>query len=72
MAAAPDAIPAAPRKTLIEWIEHDGDATDITRPTCDIRVQAFHLRFATEPGDRTGQEAEPLRPPPGLRLPPLG
>jgi hypothetical protein len=65
------AIPAAPRKTLLEWIEsNDGDTTSGLPPSCSKPDQALHARicsgFAVRPTD------EPLQPPPGLRLAPLG
>jgi hypothetical protein len=61
------AIPAAPRKTLLEWID-DGDTTG-TQPACSPKDQALH---ACIPFDDRGGPAEPLQPPPGLRLAPLG
>ena len=36
-------IPAAPRKTLLEWIDHDdGDTTGTTQPACSADVQSLH------------------------------
>lgn len=67
------AIPAAPRKTLLQWIEFDdGDTIDFTPPACDARIQALHARTLLDPENRTGEGPEPLEPPPSLRLPPLG
>ena len=66
------AIPAAPRKTLLKWIDHeDGDTTDFTQPACSEQVQAFHARILLVFEGRRGAQ-EPLQPPPGLRLAPLG
>lgn len=65
-------IPAAPRKTLLEWIDHDdGDTTGTTRPACSDDLQALYaqLPLAT---DRFRAFVEPLQPPPGLALAPLG
>jgi len=67
------AIPPAPRKTLSQWIEFDdGDTTDITRPACSIQAQALHARIFHDPNEGNSEAPEPLQPPPGLRLPPLG
>jgi hypothetical protein len=65
-------IPAAPRKTLLEWIDHDdGDTTGTTRPACSGDLQALHaqLPLAT---DYYRAFVEPLQPPRGLALAPLG
>ena len=36
------AIPAAPRKTLLEWIEHDdGNTTGFPQPPCSAQAQAL-------------------------------
>lgn len=67
------AVPVAPRKTLLEWIElDDGDTTSFTQPACSNKVQAIHARILLAAGARGGGSAEPLEPPPGLRLAPLG
>jgi hypothetical protein len=66
-------IPPAPRKTLLEWIELDnGNTTDFIEPACSPQAQAFHMRIFLNPKDGKGEDAQPLQPPPGLRLPPLG
>ncbi len=67
------AIPAAPRKTLLEWIElDDGDTTDLAPPTCSTRIQALHARILLDPEAGTGKVPEPVEPPSALRLAPLG
>lgn len=66
------AIPAASRKSLIEWIENDGNSTDISQPACSNHAQALHARILSDPGDGNRETPEPLQAPPGLRLPPLG
>ena len=67
------AIPSSPRKTLLQWIESDdGDTTDFTPPACDARIQALHARLLLDPEGSSGEAPEPLEPPPGLGLPPLG
>ena len=64
------AVPAAPRKTLLEWIDlDDGDTSSTSAPACDKRDQALHARIFGVAG---GKASEPLQPPPGLRLAPLG
>jgi hypothetical protein len=66
-------IPAALRKTLLEWIESDdGDTTSFTPPACSPQAQLLHAWFALDPRDGTAEVREPLQPPAGLRLPPLG
>lgn len=66
------AIPAAPRKTLLEWIEtDDGDKTS-TQPDGTPQAQAFHARIFIAPGDGSGNPAERIQPPAGLQLAPLG
>ncbi|BAI96669.1 hypothetical protein Sj15T_09740 [Sphingobium sp. TA15] len=66
-------IPAAPRMTLLQWIEHDnGDTTSFTRPACSIEEQTLHARIVLDPNGGTNEAHEPLQPPAGLRLPPLG
>lgn len=65
-------IPAAPRKTLLEWIDHDdGDTTGTTQPACSADVQSLHAALCA-PVDHGRGSAEPLQPPPGLRIAPLG
>jgi hypothetical protein len=72
MARSKGAIPAAPRKTILEWIEHDGDTTPLAAPPDDKGSQAFHARIAHEPDRQQGRAAGPMPAPSGLRLPPLG
>ena len=74
MAAAPRAaIPPAPRKTLLEWIDHDdGDTTDTTAPVCSADLQALHTALFVPLGHEGRGQPEALEPPPGLRLAPLG
>lgn len=61
------AIPAAARKTLLEWIEHDdGNTTNSTAPACDQGLQRLHAQIFVPAG------GEPIAPPPGLHLAPLG
>lgn len=65
------AIPAAPRKTLLEWIDHDdGDTTGTSQPATSADIQTLHASVlaALDRSDRR----EPLQPPPGLHLAPLG
>lgn len=67
------AIPATPRKTLLEWIEFDdGDTTRFSQPACSSQAQALHAQIVPDPKDGTGEPSEPIAPPPGLRLAPLG
>ena len=66
------AIPAAPRKSLIEWIENDGNSTDISQPACSSQAQALHARILSDPSNGNRETPEPLASPSGLRLPPLG
>lgn len=67
------AVPPAPRKTLLEWIDHDnGDTTGTTQPTCSAEVQALHARILVAAGHEARGQSEPLEPPPGLHLAPLG
>ena len=74
MARKADAVlPAAPRKTLLEWIEFDdGDATRPPGPPCHPQAQALHIKILLDPGSQQGDPVEPLQPPGGLQLPPLG
>ncbi|MCY1169733.1 hypothetical protein D9M73_97830 [compost metagenome] len=67
------AIPATPRMTLLQWIElDDGDPTSSTHPDCSVQAQALHTRIVFDPSDSKSQTPEPLQPPAGLRLAPLG
>lgn len=67
------AIPAAPRKTLLEWIEiKDGDTTGPPEPPCSKQAQSIHVQIALDPGAYGNGTAEPLLAPATLRLPPLG
>lgn len=64
------AIPAAPRKTLLEWIEHDdGHPTASTPPDCAKPDQGLHAQIVVAPSNERG---EPLQPPAGFSLAPLG
>ncbi|GBH30670.1 MULTISPECIES: hypothetical protein [Sphingomonadaceae] len=66
-------IPAAPRKTLLEWIEHDdGNTSEFPQPSCSAQAKALHARILPDPDNGKGEAPEPLQPPPGLRLAPLG
>jgi hypothetical protein len=63
----------APRKSLLEWIYlDDGDNSKILAPTCSGDVQTLHARIVAAADDRKEQRGEPLQPPPGLGLAPLG
>ncbi|MGI8365982.1 hypothetical protein [Sphingomonas paucimobilis] len=67
------AIPSAPRKTLLEWIEHDdGNTTGFPQPPCSAQAQALHARILFDPANHKAEAPEPLQPPAGLRLAPLG
>ncbi|PTD15880.1 hypothetical protein CV103_21340 [Sphingomonas fennica] len=67
------AIAPTPRKTLLQWIEFDdGDPTGFTHPACSPQAQALHARIVLDPHEARGDPCEPLQPPSGLRLPPLG
>jgi hypothetical protein len=66
------AIPAAIRKTLLEWIEHDDGDTTSTQPVCSEKDQALHASILLAPYHDAGSAREPLEPPAGLRLAPLG
>lgn len=71
MAGADAAIPAAPRKTLLEWIDHDdGDTPGTTQPACSDKARALHAQIALAPDARGATER--VQPPSGLRLAPLG
>lgn len=67
------AIPAAPRKTLLQWIgsDHD-DTTDFSPPACNAKIQALHARMLADPKETSEGRPEPLEPPRSLGLPPLG
>lgn len=68
-----EAIPPTIRKTLLDWIEtDDGDTTSFTYPACKPQAQALHARIVLDPHDGKGDACEPLQPPAGLPLPPLG
>ncbi|HEX7782600.1 MAG TPA: hypothetical protein VF509_07315 [Sphingobium sp.] len=67
------AIPAAPRSTLLEWIENDhGDTPGLSRPSCSKQAQALHAQIALGAGTQEDGPADPIPPPTGLPLPPLG
>lgn len=67
------AIQPAPRKTLMEWIEHDdGNSTDLSQPVCSSQAQTLHAQMFLDPRNEKSKAPERLQPPPGLRLPPLG
>ena len=66
------AIPAAPRKSLIEWIENDGNSADISQPACSSQAKTLHTRIVADPYDGTLETPEPLGCPSGFPLPPLG
>lgn len=70
----PVTIPAAPRKTLPEWIAcDDGDTTGLARPACSAQAETLHAAIvAGAQGGASGGAREPLHPPAGLRLAPLG
>lgn len=67
------AIPAAPRKTLLEWIELDyGNTTGYSQPPCSKQAKAIHAKVLLDAVSDATEAAEPLQPPSGLQLPPLG
>lgn len=67
------AIPAAPRKTLQQWIEHDdGDTRTFTPPACSRQAKALHGRIINDPNDGKGDAVIRIAAPAGLALPPLG
>ncbi len=70
----PAAIPAAPRKTLLEWIAgDDGDTTGLARPACSAQAETLYPAIvAGAQGGAGGGAREPLHAPAGLRLAPLG
>lgn len=62
-------IPAAPRKTLLEWTEHDdGDTTSSSQPKRSPQNAVIHAQILVA---QEGQ-GEPIQPPAGLHLAPLG
>ncbi|WP_054439669.1 hypothetical protein [Novosphingobium sp. ST904] len=67
------AIPPAPRNTLLEWIDNDdGNAPALSYPATSAQVAALHARIVVAPDDGRNELREPIQPPPGLRLAPLG
>ncbi len=67
------AIPPAPRKTLLDWVEfNDGDTTGFALPACGDQAQTFHARIVLDSDDGKHRAPEPLASPSGLRLPPMG
>jgi hypothetical protein len=65
------AMPPAPRKTLLEWIDQDDASINgCTQPACSDQVQALHAKVCE--GPRDAGDGSLLEPPPGLRLAPLG
>ena len=67
------AIPAAPRKTLLDWIGlDDGNTTGFSPPPCSKQARAVHGQIMLDPQSHQTETAEPLQPPCDLRLPPLG
>lgn len=66
-------IPPAPRKTILDWIEtDDGNAPRTIQPDCSAEVQALHARVLAAAGESRRERSEPLQPPPGFNLAPLG
>ncbi len=67
------AIPAPPRKTLLEWIDSDDsnepDIIPATGTRASASMQLLHAAIVFAPKDGP---SEPLAPPPGLALAPLG
>ncbi|MBM3929329.1 MAG: hypothetical protein FJ335_12875 [Sphingomonadales bacterium] len=73
MPAARAAIQPAPRKTLLEWIDHDDGNTPVsTAPVCSDDLQTLHARLVVPTSHEGRGQREALEPPPGLRLAPLG
>jgi len=67
------AIPPAPRKSLLEWIDlDDGNTTGSPLPARSQQAQAFHAQILLIAANQKGDDPEPLQPPSGLRLAPLG
>ncbi|RSV44385.1 hypothetical protein CA234_02930 [Sphingomonas sp. ABOLE] len=64
-------IAPPPRKTLLEWIETDAsDPAYDGRPSCSPKLTALHHAVVIQPTH--GEAREPLTPPQGLALAPLG
>jgi hypothetical protein len=73
MPAAPRAaIPAAHVRTLLEWIDIDDGDTTSTQPACSADLAALHAQIILPADDNGRGRAEPLQPPAGLYLAPLG
>lgn len=73
MTPQPQQVPPPPRKTLLEWItDDDRDQPDHAQPVCAPAVQALHFRIIYEPPHADDGPREPLAPPPGFGLAPLG
>ena len=67
------AVPAAPRMTLNQWIEHDdGNTSRFAQPACSTQVQALHARIILASPDLRADSTDTLPAPPGLGLAPLG
>ena len=67
------AVPPASRKTLLEWIDHDdGDTSGTAQPTCSREAQDLHAKVYAALGLEARGGFEPLQPPPGLHLAPIG
>ena len=65
------AIPAAQRKTLLEWIDHDdGDTTGTTQPATSADLQTLHASILAPLHPHDCRER--LQTPAGLALAPLG
>jgi hypothetical protein len=63
------AIPPVLRKTLLEWIESDdGNTPTLAQPAVSPKLAALHAHLFVAPDDIR----EPIAPPPGLPLAPLG
>lgn len=64
-------IAPPPRKTLLEWIETDAsDPAYDGCPSCSPKLTALHHAIVAQP--ERGEAREPLTPPRGLSLAPLG
>lgn len=67
------ALVAADRKRLREWIEaDDGDTTGSSLPACSAQAETLHARIAPDPNEGSDEAREALHPSASLRLPPLG